>query len=108
MMRQPTSRLNIARGTKCNREHNQVTLDSDTAIVVQGCLAQSGNSVSFRADGSVGVRLDLPQTEIDNAARLARLGEVALFISFVIDSESTVLRRHGGRREGAGRKPSGE
>ena len=86
--------------------HNQDELDLDIAIVTRGCLAQSGNSVSFRADGSVGVRLDLPQTEIDNAAKLARLGEVALFITFVVDGESTVLRRHGGRRKGAGRKPS--
>jgi len=79
------------------------SIGPEDVIIVQGCLAQSGTAVSFRADGSVGVRLDLPQTEIENAAELAKLGEVALYISFAVNKEGTVLRRHGGARAGAGR-----
>ena len=79
------------------------SIGPEDVIIVRGCLAQSGAAVSFRADGSVGIRLDLPQTEIENAARLAMLGEVALFISFAVDMDGTVLRRHGGARAGAGR-----
>jgi hypothetical protein len=85
-----------------------VAVEYEEGVAVRGCLAQTGTPIAVCADGNIVVKLHLPQSERDAVAKLMMLTEVPLFISFAVDGteEGQLVKRHGGARIGAGRKPN--
>lgn len=74
-------------------------------VELRCALGQSGNPVTFSAVGGGRVTLDFDDSQLGEAAALLVFRDVPLLVTFQVDDGGTmVATRHGGKREGAGRK----
>ncbi len=74
----------------------------DMLATFQCCLAQSGNPVSLSAVGGGRVMLDFDDSQLADVLKLAPYRDTPLLVC-VFAGGGELTRRHGGKREGAGR-----
>jgi len=82
----------------------RLLLDETNGIGVLACLAQSGNPITFSAIGGGTIRFDFDDSQIPVATRLVKYRDSPLWLIIVPASGGELVHRHGGKREGAGRK----
>jgi len=74
-------------------------MSAKRVIRIRGCLAQSGNPITFSAIGGGTLKIDFDDSQIPQAAELLAWREVPLILDICLDAEGSLIQRRGRPRK---------